>query len=246
MVALAVASWWLGRALLESEALRVQEISVEGNERLSTAEVERLVDGLRGQNILEVDFDHYERRILASPWVADVTLFRALPARIKIRVVERVPIALGRINRALYLIDGTGVVIDEYGPTHREIDLPLVDGLTDATSNALAPLPERVELARSCMTALESAPRLFERLSQVDVSNPHDAVVMLDDDPALLHLGNERFVERLQDYVDLRPTLRDRYRSVDYVDLRFDGRVYVNGTAALNQAGPVTQQRTTE
>jgi cell division septal protein FtsQ len=233
-----MASWWLGRTLLGSEALRVQEIAVEGNERLSTAEIEQLVDGLRGRNILEVDFDHYERRILASPWVSDVTLFRALPARIKIRVVERVPMALGRINQALYLIDGTGVVIGEYGPAHREIDLPVVDGLTDPTGRTLEPVPERVQLARSCLTALESAPRLFERLSQVDVSNPHDAVVMLDDDPALLHLGNERFVERLQDYLDLRPTLRDRYRSVDYVDLRFDGRVYVHGTAALDKPVP--------
>ena len=40
--------------------------------------------------------------------------------------------------------------------------------------------------------------RCGERLSQIDVTTPRDAVVLLDDDPALLHLGDTRFVERVQ------------------------------------------------
>jgi hypothetical protein len=34
-------------------------------------------------------------------------------------------------------------------------------------------------------------------------------------------------VERLQAYFDLAPTLREQVPSIDYVDLRFDERVYV-------------------
>ena len=64
-------------------------------------------------------------------------------------------------------------------------------------------------------------------MSQIDVHDAHDAVVMLQDDPALLHLGDEKFLERLQSYVDLAPALRDQVRDIDYVDLRFGERVYV-------------------
>jgi cell division septal protein FtsQ len=238
VVAVSAATWWVATTLLQVEALRVQEISIEGNHRLSSAEVEHLVEGLRSENILKVNFDRYERRLLDSPWVADVTLFRALPARITIQVVERVPMAIARISGELFLVDRTGVVIDEYGQAHREIDLPLVDGLTDPGASSLTPVPERVQLAQACLMAFESSPGLFARLSQVDVSNPHDAVVVLDDDAALLHLGAERFAERLQGYLDLRPTLRDRYRRMDYVDLRFDGRVYLNGTALIEAPAP--------
>ena len=39
--------------------------------------------------------------------------------------------------------------------------------------------------------------------------------------------GNERFVERLQSYYELAPALRERVPDIDYVDLRFDERVYV-------------------
>jgi cell division septal protein FtsQ len=52
-------------------------------------------------------------------------------------------------------------------------------------------------------------------------------VVLLQDDPALLHLGDEKFLERLQSYVDLAPALREQVRDIDYVDLRFGQRVYV-------------------
>ena len=55
----------------------------------------------------------------------------------------------------------------------------------------------------------------------------HDAVVLLQHDTALLHLGEDRFLERLQSYVELAPTLRQRVPNIDYVDLRFDERLYV-------------------
>ena len=50
---------------------------------------------------------------------------------------------------------------------------------------------------------------------------------MLQDDAALLHLGEDKFLERLQSYVDLAPALREQVREIDYVDLRFGDRVYV-------------------
>ena len=33
---------------------------------------------------------------------------------------------------------------------------------------------------------------------------------MIDGDSALLHLGDDRFLERLQSYLDVAPALRDR------------------------------------
>ena len=53
-------------------------------------------------------------------------------------------------------------------------------------------------------------------------------MVLLDGDPTLIRLGNERFVERLQSYLELAPALRERVPAIDYVDLRFDERVYVS------------------
>lgn len=238
-VGAAAAVVWMGQSVIGSDALRVRDITVEGNARLSSTEVEQLVPGLRGENILKVDFRQYERRILDSPWVADVTLFRALPAKVKIHVVERVPMAIARIDQTLYLVDQDGVIIDEYAPTHQAFDLPLVDGLVDARAkDSVTVVPERAQLARRLLSAFDRLPALRQRLSQVDVSSSRDAVVMIDDDAALLHLGTEKFAERLQRYLDLRPTLHDRFQRIDYVDLRFDERVYLNGVGLRAKPTP--------
>ena len=68
---------------------------------------------------------------------------------------------------------------------------------------------------------------LMKRISQIDVASAHDAVVLLDQDPALVHLGDEQFVERLQRYLELHEALHSRVPDIEYVDLRFDDRVYV-------------------
>jgi cell division septal protein FtsQ len=51
--------------------------------------------------------------------------------------------------------------------------------------------------------------------------------VLLEGDPAMLHLGEERFLERLHSYVQVASALRERIPDIDYVDLRFEQRVYV-------------------
>jgi cell division protein FtsQ len=227
--------------VFQADVLRVQRLAIRGLARLPTAEVERLVEGLRGEHILQVDFERYRRRIMESPWVADVTLWRVLPATIEIRVTERVPMAIARLGQQLYLVDRTGVIIGQFSPEYRDLDLSVVDGLIESATAGQSPVePGRVRLASALIDALDTRPDLRDRLSQIDVSNALDAVVMFDDDPAWLHLGDTRFVERLQTYLDLRPTLRTRFRDVDYVDLRFDERVYLNGrpAAAAPAANP--------
>jgi hypothetical protein len=54
-----------------------------------------------------------------------------------------------------------------------------------------------------------------------------DAVVILKDDTALIRVGDERFVERVQSYLDLARRLKEQVPQIDYVDLRFDDRIYV-------------------
>ena len=60
------------------------------------------------------------------------------------------------------------------------------------------------------MDALVPRKDIADKISQIDVHDAHDAIVLLRNDPALLHLGEERFLERLRGYVDLAEALHDR------------------------------------
>lgn len=233
---IAIAGWAVSVAM-QSDWLRVQHIVVRGNVRLSTAEVEGLMADLRRENILRVPLDRYQHRLLESPWIERATLARVLPGTIHVAIVERTPLAIARVGRQLLLVDAAGVIIDDYTAEYASFDLPVVDGLVPSRDGAVD--PERIRLAGRLLEALAARPDLGSRVSQIDASNPRDAVVMLDEDTVWLHLGGERFVERLATYLDLTPTLDERFETIDAVDLRFDERVFVRG----REQGPAQGSR---
>jgi cell division protein FtsQ len=208
--------------------LQIGHLQVRGQERLSTGEVLALVAGLRGQHILAARLDEWQEKLLSSPWVERATIRRVLPSTVEITVRERRPMGIGRIGLAMYLIDSRGVIIDEYGPAYADIDLPIIDGLAASPQDggSIVDIP-RAEFAAAILAALAARPEVLEQVSQIDVANLHDAIVILDGDAALLHLGNSDFAARLQQYIDLAPALRERIAAIDYVDLRFDERIYV-------------------
>lgn len=227
---LAFGLWRFATFAVDAHVLQVDHLVVRGHERLSAGEVLALVDGLRGQNVLLVRLDPWRERLLASPWVEDATIRRVLPSTLEISVRERRPMGIGRIGTALYLIDARGVVVDEYGPAYADIDLPIVDGLAAASSDGSLIDTARAEFAGRVIANLATRPEIAKRVSQIDVSDLHNAVVLLDGDTALLRIGESEFVERLQQYLDLAPALRERMSGIDYVDLRFDERLYVRPT----------------
>lgn len=211
-----------------SSSLQIGHMVVRGHERLSAGEVLSLVEGLRGRNILAVDLDDWQQKLLSSPWVESATIRRVLPSTLEISVRERRPIGIGRIGTAMYLIDARGVIIDEYGPAYADLDLMIIDGLAAAPQDGGSIVDAaRAEFAARVIAALSTRPEMARRVSQLDVSDLHDAVVVLEGDPALLRLGDTEFVARLQQYLDLAPALNERLNGIDYVDLRFDERLYV-------------------
>jgi cell division septal protein FtsQ len=135
---------------------------------------------------------------------------------------------IARLGGGLYLIDQRGTIIDEFGPNYAEFDLPIIDGLAGPPRDGTPLVDEnRAALAARLLASLQTRPDLAKRVSQVDVSDVRDGVVILEGDPALVRLGDDQFVDRLQSYLDLAPALRERVVDIDYVDLRFDERVYV-------------------
>ena len=243
VVVLGGAGWYASQAVTDARTLRVSEIHVRGNQHLARGDVMALLAGLEGQHLLQTDLEGWRRRVLGSPWVEQVTLRRVLPSTVEVTIRERLPIAIGRIRGDLYLVDEQGLVIDEYGPNYAQFDLPIVDGLADAGAGEPAIDPARAGLAADLLRALEQQPVLMKRISQIDVASAHDAVVLLDQDPALVHLGEEQFVQRLQRYLELHEALHSRVPDIEYVDLRFDDRVYVRPgkSAAVQKVGGVRQ-----
>jgi cell division protein FtsQ len=231
-----------GAVLAEAPMLRIDRILVGGNHRLGTDDVLAQLHGLRGENIVWSDLDAWRERLVASPWVRDATFRRTLPSTVEVMVSEREPIGIGRVKGQLYLVDEHGALIDTYGPQYADLDLPIIDGLGTITA-AGDSNSDRGELAARVIQAFRSKPSLARRLSQIDVTDQHNAAVILNGDRAVIYVGDDRFLARIESYLDLASALRARVAEIDYVDLRFDDRIYVRPTAKAARAAAVVPGR---
>ena len=219
---------YVTRLVLSTDVLTVNRVEVGGNERLSSGEVMALLEGIEGENVVTVDLDTWRQRLLDSPWVADATLRRVLPTTIDVVIQERTPRGIGRIAGNLYLLDERADVIDEYGPGYADVDLPIIDGLAGASTGGRLLVDDvRAGLASRLLSALLGRPDLASRISQIDVTDARDVAVIFTGDTTLVRIGEDRFIERLQSYLEIESTLRESVPDIDYVDLRFDDRVYV-------------------
>jgi len=248
---LAIVGYTTTRALAlvtESPALRISHVTVQGNRHLTVSDVRARVRMLDGANIVRADLDTARRRLLGSPWIAEATLRRELPATIEIAIEERQPVALARFARGgLQLIAEDGIVLGPVIAGRDDFDLPIADGLTPVPGRQLSgpglgvgiPArvdPERAGLIGRLVESLRPEDGLLALISEVDVTDVEDAVVLLGDDPARVHLGHEDFARRVRAYRDLAPTLLQHVAAIDSADVRYDGRVFVRPARGRSQA----------
>lgn len=222
----ALVTYEAGALVYRAGVLQIDRVVVTGNERLSSGDVLALLTGMRGEHILRTDLPGWRQRLMASPWVRDAALKRSLPSTIEVTVWERTPVGIGRLDGQLYLFDEHGTVIDEYGAQYADLDLPIVDGLEPASDSGTAD-ESRAELAARVIAAVRTQPAVARRLSQIDVADVRNAAVILSGEPAVIYIGDDRFSQRLQAYLELSETLHARVPDIDYIDLRFDGRIFV-------------------
>jgi cell division protein FtsQ len=116
---------WL---LLMSPLLAVRTVAVSGTTRLTPDEVRAAADVVRGTPLARVDASAVVRRVEALRAVAQVKVTRAWPSTLRVRVVERFPVA--------GLVSASGVTLVD------------ADGVPFAAAPALPPGVVRLQVAR--------------------------------------------------------------------------------------------------
>ena len=128
VVVLAAAGSWLAT---DSPLLDLDRVVVEGAVQTTPTEV-RFASGLRlGQALLDVDEGAATRSVEALPWVRFAVVSRRWPGEVRIRLVEREPVAVAPAGGgAVALIDGEGRVLEwiDVAPP----GLPVLAGLPPA------------------------------------------------------------------------------------------------------------------
>ena len=104
-----------------------RRIEVRGHSRLNAMQVYSIAIDQVDQPMPLVDLDSTRARLLRLGWVQDARVSRRLPDTLVVDIVERRPAAIWQNEQRLFLIDGSGVVLERIR-LEAMPDLPLVIG----------------------------------------------------------------------------------------------------------------------
>lgn len=159
-------------ALYRSAIFRIDEVQVIGAERLTADAVRSRAAVPAGATLLRYPNRAIRERLLAYAWIAEVQVTRDFPHTLRIRIVERRPVAAVDTGDRFWAVDKTGMVLGEQAyeetstlPVIRDIPgLDLKAGrasTSEVLANALAVLSGISDELRAKLRAV-TAPSIDE------------------------------------------------------------------------------------
>jgi len=164
-------------------------VEVEGNQRITRAEVLMMSGVDVRTNIIAFDTIQAAAAIEKHPWVSRARVYRDLPNRLRIKIEERKPIALLSRDDGLYYVDRAGAVFAQAGGGD-DLDYPLITGIKNE-GRAAAGLLDR---ALAMISTIRRNDPIFPRqsLSELHVDRDGEQTLYLVNTPFPLRLGHSR------------------------------------------------------
>ena len=201
---------------------RISEIALTGEHHLSREDILHLA-GITGRtSLLFLDAAHARGRLLADPWVAEATVLKLYPDRLRIGIKERAAFALWQKDGHVALIAADGTVLEpDVTPQFAALPLVVGEGAAHDAKDFLALTARYPALAKQVAASVLVADRRWNLHLQNGVE-----VLLPEDDP-------DRALQILTD-LDRDKSLLSR--DITVVDLRLPDRVTVRQSDAAAAA----------
>lgn len=178
--------------LLSSSLFNINEISVEGNSKLSEEKVISLSSIELYTNIFNFSKPKVKSKIKENSYIEDVKISRKLPSKVLITIEERVPTYMLQFADSYVYINNQGYMLEI---SNEKIELPILTGFTTDLSNIKAgnrinsdDLNKMRFVIKICQ-ALESN-GIAESLSKIDMSNEKNYTLFFESEGKKVYLGN--------------------------------------------------------
>ncbi|HMH44896.1 MAG TPA: FtsQ-type POTRA domain-containing protein [Pyrinomonadaceae bacterium] len=241
----------VGYRVAASAALfQVQSIDVTGTSRTSADEISGLTRRATARTgVWRADLAAISTELSRLPGVRRAVVTRVLPDRLRVRVTERLPIAVVRTSAGHFVwVDDEGVMLGEMKPDDRMPAFFLrgwnEEGGEDARKENVERIQKYLELVHDWDTA-----GLSSRVSEVTLIDTRDVRVQLagSDSQIEVRLGSQDQGARLQIALQALDTYKQTPRgsSIISVDLQ-TGRVVIGFSSGNKSATDPAPQALTE
>jgi cell division protein FtsQ len=219
------------RVAASASLFQVRSIDVTGTSRVSAEEIEGLTRrAVARTGVWRADLSAISAELGRLPGVRRAVVSRVLPDRLRVRVIERVPVAVVRTSAGhFFWVDEEGVALGEMKPADSVPSFFIRGWNEEGTEEARSDNAERVqkylEVAREW-----NAMGLSERVSEVSLVDLHDVRAQLDgnDSQIEVRLGGQELGKRLKLALDTLDQYKQTPRgsSITYLDLQ-TGRIVI-------------------
>jgi cell division protein FtsQ len=114
-------------AAANAAGFRISEVALAGEHELKRDEILQLAGITERSSLLFLDAAETRARLLTNPWIADATVLKLYPGRLRIEIKERSAFALWQKEARVSLIAADGTVLEPDVPP-RLAGLPRVGG----------------------------------------------------------------------------------------------------------------------
>lgn len=213
--------------LMASDHFRIDQVSVQGEKRLTEQQVVALSDIQVGQNTFSLDLELIGHKIAENPWVSEARVQRIFPRQAAINIVERRPVAIINLGY-LYYLDDQGEVFKVLDASD-QLDFPVVTGfdyqkIQEPNSGYAKDLKKLVSLVEDLRRR-----KLFslKQISEIHREPSGGFVLFTLEGGVRVRMGHDKFVKKLDRLERIYGQLIPRLPILDYIDLNVDEKVIV-------------------
>ncbi|HYP50905.1 MAG TPA: FtsQ-type POTRA domain-containing protein [Pyrinomonadaceae bacterium] len=189
------------RAATASEVFQTNRIDIEGARRASVPAIETIAERLTDKTgVWNADLDSIRREIERLTWVKTAIVSRVLPDGLRVRVIERKPIAVVRAESGkLVWVDEEAKMLGVVLQSEKAPPFALVGWNETESDAARKNNQERLSLYLKLLDEFQTA-EIANRITAIDLSDLREtgALIQKDDSHVTVQIGREDFVERLK------------------------------------------------
>ncbi len=229
LIALAAGIWLGWRTLefgLHAEVFQISGVDVQGVRRLSETDLKKIAGPFTGQNIFRVDLDAAVRSVRANPWVKEVRIYRSLPNRISMTVVERDPFVLLESSGGRYVLDDEATAIERISGGNALLwRLPVVEIKAERAVPGEQVTSEGMAEALALLS--EIAARGGWRLDGITIKANSPETLSVLYESCEFKIGSGNYAKKLRRLSEVMEDARRRNLNIAYVDVRAERQAAV-------------------
>jgi cell division protein FtsQ len=228
LAALGTGGFYGIRYLHQADFFRLERVHVENNLRLSEEEILSAAEVRPGMSLFDIHPEEVGARIEGLDWVKTASVERIFPRELRIRLAERKPVAVMKLDHFYYLDpDGVPFKLLEVGD---RLDFPVVTGIDRERFLTDPEVSGKIMPAVLQLLAELNRRKSFNagEVSEIHVDEQGELHILAVNGGLPIRVGRELFAGKLDRLERIYDDLRPRLAALQGIDLNVPGQVIVS------------------